>query len=579
MLVFLSLFYVYLVGAFFGISVYPLRNRVTYYSSFDAYVISQYVDLVVISVTTVLWFALAVSNKKTKFILVALFGLSFVVGFALGNTTILSIIALLSIPAILSLIILDQFKSTLLDNRRPSLAVNYVAILGIGLGVTGIVLAFLPIFSISTDGVRNYQYDLFVLFGAISPVLMLLMISCLPLKLIAEQVRSFLHLSISDGIQSYKIHSRIGTILLITSMTISVILVLIPHQPSINIDNQNVGVDTGFYVNWVSELDKSQNFQEFVEQAFIGQSNGERPITLIILLALVKLVGAEPAITIEHFPLLLAPALVFSVYALTRELTSNDITSLLAAFITAVSYHTLIGIYAGFYANWLALVAGYLAATFLLKFLKEPRKPFLIIFLSAIILLHFIHTYTWTILSIVMGVFLLVSLAKKTLRRKSTILLLVLLAVVVVDVARVNLTGSSGGIERDIEIAGVQAGPEQFVLRWNNLSYSVNTFLGGLFSNFLVLSIGVFWLIRSNMHDTSTIFMIIFLSVAIIPVLFGDHIIQTRVLYNIPFAIPVAIALTNRARGPRSAIPIAVCLWFFAIAIGSATNFHLVPPA
>ena len=154
---------------------------------------------------------------------------------------------------------------------------------------------------------------------------------------------------------------------------------------------------------------------------------------------------------IEYVPLVLGPALILAIYFLTRELTSNDITSLMASFLTAISFHTLIGIYAGFYANWFALIIGYLSFVFLIRFLKKPSKLNLIVYSMLIVLLLFTHVYTWTILAIVMGIFLAVLLKFNYYSRKSIILLLLVVSSsVVIDVARMTITGSSSGIVSDI---------------------------------------------------------------------------------------------------------------------------------
>ena len=61
----------------------------------------------------------------------------------------------------------------------------------------------------------------------------------------------------------------------------------------------------------------------------------------------------------------------------------------------------------------------------------------------------------------------------------------------------------------------------------------------------------------------------------IIPLFFGNLVIQTRVLYDIPFQIPAAIALTyimkKHTNGTMMILPI--CIWFFAISIRAVSNF------
>ena len=85
--------------------------------------------------------------------------------------------------------------------------------------------------------------------------------------------------------------------------------------------------------------------------------------------------NADLLFVFERLPLILGPLLVLAAYYLTRELTlNNDTASLLGSFLTAVSLPTLIGIYAGSYANWFALIIGYLCIIFLFRYLKVPSR-------------------------------------------------------------------------------------------------------------------------------------------------------------------------------------------------------------
>ena len=112
-----------------------------------------------------------------------------------------------------------------------------------------------------------------------------------------------------------------------------------------------------------------------------------------------------------------------------------------------------------------------------------------------------------------------------------------------VDIAKVLLTGSSGGLEQDIEIAQRGLGIEQFNLRWEILNATMYHGLGGVFSNFIILLLGLFWVLKSNMRKPYTVFLIIFLSAGIVPLFFGNWTIQTRIVYDMPFEIPAAISL------------------------------------
>jgi hypothetical protein len=581
----ISFFYIYAVSSYFQIGIYILENRVTYYKLFRAtYIISEYVDNIIIASGTVLWLALSIRGRA-RFVISAIYsGLTIIA--VLANLRILfDIVALMSIPVIISLLIYNKFAYKKVLHINASLSINYIALIGIATGIGGIIISSAPLFSISSTSlpIRNYAHDIFLLASSYSPVLMVLLILCFPVKLLVKEfmtgILKFKNKNPDLLISNYNIRLRIKIIYLSLFMLLSITLALIPTLPTINKDNQQIGVDTGSYVNWVDKLlTHSNDFQEFIEQAFIIQSAGDRPIVLIFLFTIVTIVNAN-FYAIEHVPLILGPALILVIYFLTRELTSNDITSLIASFLTAISFHMLIGIYAGFYANWFALIIGYLSFVFFIRFLKKPRKLNLLIYSALMVLLLFSHVYTWTLLAIVMGIFLVIMLAYNYYSKRSIILLLlVVLSSVVIDTARTAVTGYPGGIERDIYIASTaEAGLKQFIERWSNLVDTTQIYSGGLFSNFIIIILGLYWLFRSNLSEPSTIFLLVFLSIGVIPLFIGDWVIQTRVLYDIPFQIPAAIALTyikKQTNGTMILLPI--CIWLIAMSIRAVTNFYLI---
>jgi hypothetical protein len=161
-------------------------------------------------------------------------------------------------------------------------------------------------------------------------------------------------------------------------------------------------------------------------------------------------------------------------------------------------------------------------------------------------------------------------------RGRIILLLFVTLSSVAIDFARMPNTGSYTGIASDMKIADVhEVGITQFLARWQNLDDSIHGYFGAMFGNFMILALGLYWLIRSDLRQPSTIFLAIFLSMAIIPVSIGDWVVQTRVLYEIPFQIPAAIALsyiiTTRPTGITIFTPF--CIWLVAISIINVTNF------
>jgi len=199
---------------------------------------------------------------------------------------------------------------------------------------------------------------------------------------------------------------------------------------------------------------------------------------------------------------------------------------------------------------------------------------------SLMVLLLLSHVYTWSVLLIVMIIFLLIMLRLNYYRRKLVfVLFFVILSSIAIDVGRTALTGSSSGIESDIEKAQEKTGLEQYTLRWGNLLFNTTTILGGQIGNFIILMLGLYWLFRCNLRDSSNIFLMVFLMVGIIPILFGNWQMQIRLLYDIPFQIPAAIALTyvlKKENGFVRSLPI--CIWLVVILIQNVSNFYFVSP-
>jgi hypothetical protein len=385
-----------------------------------------------------------------------------------------------------------------------------------------------------------------------------------------------------DIIKSVSLSRKSKFLLLFLFIMLSIIITLIPQSPIVNTTNQQIGVDIDEYQRWITTLMNLSTPQEVFEQAFVIQSSGDRPVTLIFLLSIVKILQINDFFSIEYMPAILGPLLILSVYFLTRELTLNDKVSLVSAFLTAISFQMLVGIYAGLLANWLALVIGYTSFVFLLKYLKNKSFLYILVYFVLVVLLLFVHVYTWVIFTIVTYIFLIISLKMNLyIRRKVTLLIFTLSFSVILEIARTTLTGlSSSGIQDAIYIVNSGLDLDEFSQRWNNLIFTTQIYVGGIFSNFIVFALGLYWLLRSNLKDPSIIFIIVFMSIGIVPLFIGDELIQARVLYDIPFQIPAAIALGHLMKNIKGKMmAISVCSWLLFIAIRTSFNFYLIMPS
>jgi hypothetical protein len=605
-------FYLYTVGSFFGITVYPLIDGATVYTVFEEYIINQHLDYIVVIVSTASWFLLSIKKRAFGYCFSIAYGsIGIILALISPNNIVFDILALLSLPLIIAVALYyyrKQQKDAL--NFNAKLTWRYISLAVIAIGAIGIVFPVSAVFLSPnpepSDG-DDPANELFLLLSSFSTIYIFLLVFCLGVKALYRGALRLLKLDIKEDISQtlpndykqnkLKAQTKIG--ILLVAMIVSVVLVLIPQHPLINKDNQDIGVDTHYYVTWVGELAKSKNLSDFIYQAFAVQAqDGDRPLSLIFLFVIYQAVGGSNnnnlSEVVEHFPIILGPGIVFAFYFLTLELTRNEKIALIAAFFGAVSLHTLVGIYAGFYANWLALTIGYISIGFLFRYLRSGRLSDVVIFSTLLIGVLFSHVYTWTVLAAVSGTFLVAMLLaviwenkkkkkntgninKLFTKRRIIWLLVAILVSLVVDVTKVFLIGSSGGVEQDVELAQTNLGIEHFSMRERILQVTMHDSLGGVFSNFIILILGVFWVLKSNIREPATVFLMIFLSVGMVPLIIGSWTLQVRILYDIPFEIPAAIALYYvSARAGSRLVTSAAFTWLVAVSLVTVMNYYFI---
>ena len=567
-----------------------MQDRVSYYSYFATYVISQDVDHLLICLATAVWLLLSLKHR-VKFVIATIYGIISLVSALFGWGVFLDILTLLSLPIIIILIIINSLisKKFLISNRN--LVINYLAIVGIGTGLLSLIISLQPFYPPDNEIIflRSIAYEIFLIFIGLSPILLILLILGLPVKMITDALIRSIQKVNNRFIDCFaltktKIKLPKKVILILFFMILSSTMVILPHQSVTNKDNKDVGVDTHFYVEEIGALMNTTSVNELLYQTFVIIQHGDRPFTLFFFLMVAEIMPSDDlSYVFDNIPIILGPALVLAVYFLTRQLTSNDIASLLSAFITSISFQTLVGIYAGSYANWLALIVGYLSVVFVLRSLERTNKLNVGLFLILLIILFFTHIYTWSILTIVIGVFLLVLLKTKYYERKNIIILLIVLSSsVFLDVIRTTMTGGFSGLAYDISPpfgSIVRLGPEQFSTRWTTITDTTLSYLGSLFGNPIIYALGLYWLIRSKLKEVPNIFILTFLSIGSVPLFFGNWFVQARVFYDIPFQIPAAIALTYLYQRRNGAlILIAVSIWLVVMSIRSVLNFYFISP-
>jgi len=291
-------FYAYVVGSFFEITIYPLTNRITSEVAFNEHIISEYFDTLIVITTATLWFLLSINNKIIRYsISVAYGGSGLILAAVSPDSLIFHIIALLSLPLIASLLLYyyrQRPKRSILS-FSPNLTLEYISIAAIIISAIGITFSALSAFlgpNIEALTANKHSNEIFLLISSFSTVYIFLLILCLPVKHIVREVSRLLKLNLKEDVcqrtsinnkseqksisSRLNLHTKVGFLLL--AVIFSVILVLIPQHPLINKENQEIGVDTHYYVTWIEELSNSRSLSDFFYQSFIVQGqDGDRP--------------------------------------------------------------------------------------------------------------------------------------------------------------------------------------------------------------------------------------------------------------------------------------------------------------
>jgi len=567
-------FFIFWIGSYLEIDVFPLENRSTYFSTFDNYLFDKYVDSIIITLFTILWCGLSIKGRLrivTTILYAGLASTALLTNFDL----LLETSVLVSVPLILSFFIYHHISSKNIIIQTNFLQ-SFFAFAILFIAITGSIALLLSFLSISefSGGIKNYSADIFLLFSSFSPALIFFLVVGSSFKLLSiNKLRKIKNLLQQYQITNYYIKQKRKFLFLSLFMLLSIFLVLIPHQSFINNENELVGSDTVTYVKRLILL--QEDADQLFYKVFTAPNFEDRPLSFLLFYAVITVFPDNSYHAMDNLPIIFSPILVLTVFFLTREMTSNDTIALLASFLTAISFQPLIGIYAGLYSNWLALIFGYSSFVFLLRGLRKPNVVNYLAFSVLFFLMMLSHVYTWTLFALFISIFLLVSYRLKMFQRKAVVVVfLIILASVAFDAGKSLMFDTPFGIERDASIEGDGVNLENLSTFWSDLSQTSFVYAGGMFGNFLLLALCIYWLLRSNLQQMPNLFLAIFLSIGILPILFGDEIIQSRVLYNIPFQIPAAIGLfylTSQHRG--NLLVIATSIWIITMSIQAVTNF------
>lgn len=428
------------------------------------------------------------------------------------------------------------------------------------------------------------------LLGAATPYLLITLTVGFSLKLIigsSKKIELFLK-QFCRSFREQDFFERNHRILLGFALGLPVIIVAYSYLPTIN-PNYTIGWDAEGYLQFNEELQNSSSLQEYLRGAFIGINQGDRSLTLIVVNLIVTLlspiVSALDTIRII-LPMMLGVLLVYSAYRFVRE-TSNERLAVIAALMTALSHQVIVGIYGGLLANWLALSILFVLFWLLARlYVRFTIRNFVFAVVAGMALL-FTHIYTWNFFILVGSVILTITLVEWFSRGRKGIpvfglaLFFIIVLTIGADFGR-SLIGAASGIFENAEIARSQTDLENFSLRWNNLLYAMAIRYGGAYENMVVILLAIGWWFKFDRRSYLDKVVFAFLIASVLPLLFGDLVVQSRIIYNLPIQFPAAITLWRITKSANPSLTKIFVVFVFAYlltyAFRNAANFYLILP-
>jgi len=365
------------------------------------------------------------------------------------------------------------------------------------------------------------------------------------LRVAKERLRFILlptsNIALSDAARRIRILSR-PKIMLATGVVVSTLLPLVPYRPDLNPSGSLVGVDSPLYLGWLQQM-ISLPLPQAIHFSFVSGLDGSRPL-LLLLLYLVSSTGVAPTLIIEFLPVVLSPLLSLSTFVFVKTGFGSSEIAGLTSILTPVSFYTTVGLWGGYYANWLALIFVYLFLAGLMAYLRGPTLSRYTVMWFLSIATFLAHPWTWAMIAAACLVF---GFTEWKLIRKRSILgsIAGIIGTGVVLDAIKSLIFATRSVGVDVAGTFAAAGTAQLANSWSNLVEALTLTHGGILANWLLLGAGVLGLLALRWKVRAERFLILWLFVSSLPFLLMDSYHQARILYNLPIPVLASIAFVG----------------------------------
>jgi MFS family permease len=259
-----------------------------------------------------------------------------------------------------------------------------------------------------------------------------------------------------------------------------------------------IGVDTPWYYENLLTISSSEGIQHGISD----YGAVTRMPYLLILYALMTVFSLTPMLVVKIGPAIPAALMGVSSFYLTRTLTRNDFLATISAFLGLFSIATTVGIFAGVYANWLALGLVLIFWTSLLKVWQNPSRDLILITIITSFLILITHPWTWAIILASLAAYLMFNIIfhrsdnnnnpQKVTTSKSALIILGINFVLLVILLAAFSSGEFIRLSTEVLAAMSTKHLTQFV---EVITYSLRFYVGGFLANTIIITLCILGLL------------------------------------------------------------------------------------
>ncbi len=323
-----------------------------------------------------------------------------------------------------------------------------------------------------------------------------------------------------------------GKLLLLSSLFFSLFLAVVPFVPSINPAGKPITTDYIYYYNWLKEA-----LQNGVGQVI--QAHGDRPLYILLLYTAMMISGANPSTVSALQDIVLFPLYTLSIYFLAKKMT-NGRTAGYAALMAASSPILTSYAYGGFQADLFTLSITFIALSMILDEKKTISAGGLALLGSTM----FLHEWTWTQYTIILGVYA-VTIAIRAWRRRERLscrwrmITLYLAIAVPLDLLKTAVFG----LYSSARVVAVMSRSSSLMSFSDALHFYTTLYTGGSLDNtlFYILALpGVF-----VVHPL----ILVATGLSLITILIPYNIMYYRLLLNTPLPLLAGYTVSRMNKG------------------------------